>query len=199
LFFIVLPSAQREELAMSIAEWDPLDGSAGPEVDLEPEVEEKPVVIPRKLHRLAEVRQQQAVSHRNVARRLGLDMKTVRQQEEETHDLPLSLLYAWQQVLDVPIADLLIDNDGPISPLVLQRARMVKLMKTAAAIQEKADSNSMRRLVQMLMDQLIEIMPELKEVGPWHAVGQRRTLDDYGRVVERPVADEVFRRAAKQA
>ena len=182
---------------MSIAEWDPPDAQTDPEVDSDLELEQKPVIIPRKLHRLAEVRQQQGVSHRNVARRLGTDLKTVRQQERETTDLPLSLLYQWQQVLDVPIADLLLDNDGPISPLVLQRARMVKLMKTAAAIHEKAESNSVRRLVQMLMDQLIEIMPELKEVGPWHSVGQRRTLDDYGRVVDQPVAEEVFRRAVR--
>lgn len=183
---------------MSIAEWDPPDAQADPEIDAsELELEQKPVVVPRKLHRLAEVRQQQGVSHRNVARRLGTDLKTVRLQERETTDLPLSLLYQWQQVLDVPIADLLLDNDGPISPLVLQRARMVKLMKTAAAIQDKADSSSVRRLVQMLMDQLIEIMPELKEVGPWHSVGQRRTLEDYGRVVDQPVAEEVFRRATR--
>jgi transcriptional regulator with XRE-family HTH domain len=183
---------------MSIAEWDPPDFQADQEIDSGPDVEQKPVIVPHKLHRLSEVRQQQGVSYRNVARRLGLDLKTVRQQEEETADLPLSVLYAWQQVLDVPIADLLLDNDGPLSPLVLQRARMVKLMKTAAAIQEKAESNSIRRLVQMLMDQLVEIMPELKEVGPWHSVGQRRTLDDFGRVVEQPVAEDVFRRAARQ-
>lgn len=184
---------------MSIAEWDPPDAQADPEVDVdgELELEQKPVIIPRKLHRLAEVRQQQGVSHRNVARRLGSDLKTVREQEQETTDLPLSLLYAWQQVLDVPIADLLLDNDGPISPLVLQRARMVKLMKTATAIQDKAGSSAVRRLVQMLIDQLVEIMPELKEVGPWHSVGQRRTLDDFGRIVEQTVAEEVFRRSSR--
>ncbi len=182
---------------MSIAEWDPPDAQADPEIEADLELEQKPVIIPRKLHRLAEVRQQQGVSQRNVARRLVIDLKSVRQQERETTDLPLSLLYAWQQVLDVPIADLLLDNDGPISPLVLQRARMVKLMKTAAAIHEKAENNSVRRLVQMLMDQLIEIMPELKEVGPWHSVGQRRTLDDFGRVVEQPVAEDVFRRGTR--
>jgi transcriptional regulator with XRE-family HTH domain len=182
---------------MSIAEWDPPDAQADPEADVDPEVEQKPIVIPRKLHRLAEVRQQQGVSHRNVARRLGLDLKTVRQQERESADLHLSELYAWQQVLDVPIADLLLDNDGPLSPLVLQRARMVKLMKTAAAIQDKAETNSIRRLVQMLIDQLVEIMPELKEVGPWHSVGQRRTLEEFGRIVEQPIAEETFRRAGQ--
>lgn len=185
---------------MSIAEWDPYNAPTDPESQLEEEAgleslaEEKPVRIPRKLHRLAAVRQQQGVSHRNIARRLGIDMKTVRQHECETTDLPLSVLYAWQQVLEVPIADLLIDSNAPLSAPVMERARMIKVMKTAMAIMEKAESNSMRRLVQMLLEQLIEIMPELKDVGPWHAVGQRRTLDDYGRVVERPVAEEMLRK-----
>ena len=36
----------------------------------------------------------------------------------------------------------------------------------------------MRRLVQMLLEQLVEIMPELADIGPWHAVGQRRGIED---------------------
>jgi hypothetical protein len=35
-------------------------------------------------------------------------------------------------------------------------------------------------------------MPELAEVTPWHAIGQRRSLDDFGRVVERRISDEIF-------
>ena len=146
------------------------------------------------LHRLATVRRQQGVSLRNVARRLNLDLATVRQQEEETSDLTLSVLYQWQRVLDVPISELLTDYDAPLSPPVMERARMVKVMKTVAAIVEKAESASMKRLVQMLCDQLLEIMPELTDIAPWHAVGQRRTLDEYGRVVERQFPDDMFRR-----
>lgn len=156
--------------------------------------DDTPVEIPQVLHRLSVVRQQQGVSHRNIARRLGTDIRTVRRQELETTDLPLSMLYAWQQVLEVPIADLLVDSNAPLSAPVMERARLVKLMKTAAAMMERAESNSMRRMIQMLVEQLIEIMPELKDVGPWHAVGQRRTLDDYGRVVEQPVPEELLRR-----
>ena len=33
----------------------------------------------------------------------------------------------------------------------------------------------------MLIEQILEIMPELADVTPWHTVGQRRTLDDVGR------------------
>jgi hypothetical protein len=65
-------------------------------------------------------------------------------------------------------------------------------MKTVAAIAEQADSPSVRRLATMLTEQLIEIMPELSEVGAWHSVGQRRSLDDYGRVVERCLREDFF-------
>ncbi len=150
----------------------------------------------RPLHRLAIVRRQQGVSLRNMARRLDVDASQVSLQEQETTDLSLSVLYEWQKILEVPVADLLVDTDGPLSPPVLERARMVKLMKTAAAIMEKAQSNSLRRLVTMLIEQLVEIMPELRDVSPWHTVGQRRTLDDYGRVVERQLPDDLLRRTS---
>ena len=150
----------------------------------------------RSLHRLATVRRQQGVSLRNMARRMNVDMSTVRQQEEETADLPLSVLYQWQKILEVPIAELLVDINSPLSPPVMERARMVKVMKTVAAIMEKANTPSLKRLLQMLCEQLREIMPELTDVAPWHSVGQRRTLDEYGRAVERQMPDSVFRRRA---
>ena len=170
---------------MSIAEWDSVKS---------PQTSSTPPHETRPLHRLAAVRRQQGISQRNMARRLGTDIQEIRNQESEERDLKLSELYAWQQVLDVPVADLLVDSDGPLSPLVFERARMVKLMKTAVAITEKTQSASVKRMVQMLTDQLVEIMPELKEVGAWHSVGQRRTLDDYGRAVERQVSDDMIRR-----
>ena len=150
--------------------------------------------IERTFHRIATVRRQQGISPRNVARQLNVDIATVRQQEEESADLPLSVLYQWQRVLDVPISELLVDTDGPLSPPVLERARMVKVMKTVAAIGEKARTPAVKRLVEMLFDQLLEIMPELRDVAPWHSIGQRRTLEEYGRAVERQMPDELFRR-----
>ncbi len=146
------------------------------------------------LHRLAAVRRQQGISPRNMARRLNVDVATVLKQEEETTDLPLSTLYAWQQVLEIPVADLLVDDDAPLSAPVYERARMVKVMKTAAAILEKAPSKSVKRLATMLIEQLVEIMPELRDVSAWHTIGQRRTLDDFGRVVERQLPDDFLGR-----
>ena len=172
---------------MSIADWTAVNSGALPA-----RLAARATQPSRALHRLAAVRRQQNVSQRNVARHLGIDMATVRQQEQETSDLSLSTLYKWQSVLQVPVADLLVDSDAPLSPAVLARAQMVKLMKTAVALLEKAENPQARRLAQMLFDQLVEIMPELKDIGPWHSIGQRRTLDEYGRAVERVMPDDLL-------
>ncbi len=177
---------------MSIAEWDPASTSASANAGSEADAR-----VQRPLHRLSTVRRQQGVSLRNVARRLNTEVSVVRQQEDEASDLPLSVLYEWQKVLEVPISELLVDSNAPLSPPVMERARMVKVMKTVAAMAEKANTPSMRRLLQMLCDQLLEIMPELTDVAPWHSVGQRRTLEDYGRAVERQMPDNMFRRRAQ--
>jgi hypothetical protein len=71
---------------------------------------------------------------------------------------------------------------------------MVKLMKTAAALRERTAGSPLGRIVQMLVDQVLEIMPELADVTPWHTVGQRRTLDELGRTGRCPVPEDLFRR-----
>ena len=145
------------------------------------------------LHRIRTVRQQQGVSVRSAARKMGIHASDVRAQEDESCDLLLSQLHSWRKVLDVPIGNLLVDQDDTLSAPVLKRASMVKMMKTAAAILEKADTPQVRRLAAMLTEQLIEIMPELEEVSPWHTVGQRRSLTEFGRIAESPIADELLR------
>lgn len=151
----------------------------------------------RKLHRIADVRRLQGVTLRNVSRRLGVPMAVVRRQEEPDCDIRLSDLQQWQQVLDVPIAELLVEADGQLSGPVLERSRMVKLMKTAAAIRERSHDTTTARMVGMLVDQILELMPELADVTPWHTVGQRRTLDDIGRTGQRMVPEDVFRRPSR--
>jgi transcriptional regulator with XRE-family HTH domain len=177
---------------MSIIQWDP--ASIGALLDASHESHSK---SQRRLHRLSTVRRQQEISRSNVARRLNLDISVVRQQEEETTDLPLSVLYKWQAVLEVPIAELLVESNAQLSPPVMERARMVKVMKTVAAIAEKANTPSLKRLLQMLCNQLLEIMPELTDVAPWPSVGERRTLEEYGRTVERQMPDPMFRGRAR--
>jgi len=92
---------------------------------------------------------------------------------------------AGQKALDVPLAELLVESEDSLSGPVMERARMVRLMKTAAAIKERAEGTPIGRLAEMLSEQILEIMPELSDVGPWHSVGQRRTSTDLGRVFER--------------
>lgn len=147
----------------------------------------------RNLHRLAEVRRQQGVTLRNVARRLGLEMQTVRHQEHPDSDVRISEILMWQQVLEVPLAELLVEGEGQLSGPILERSRMVKLMKTAAAIRERTKGTPLERMVEMLVAQILEIMPELEDVTPWHTVGTRRTLDELGRTASRMVSEDVFR------
>jgi len=147
----------------------------------------------RRLHRIAEVRRQQGMTLRTVGRHMGTEVRQLKLQEEETADLTLSELYRWQEALGVPVADLLVESGGTLSSPVQDRARLVKVMKTVAAIMEHADSVSIRRLAETLEEQLVEIMPELKGVSPWPSIGQRRSLDDYGRAAERRLAGPMWR------
>ena len=178
---------------MSISHLPVTHVSTGVFAGASPAASSTPTPPRRPLHRIAEVRRQQGVSLRGVARQLKRTVSELKVEEQDTYDLPLSQLYQWQKALDVPVAELLVESDASLSPPVLERARMVKLMKTAAAILEKSENPSIRRLTQTLVDQLVEIMPELKGVNPWHTVGQRRTLEEFGRIVERRIPSDLFR------
>ena len=83
-----------------------------------------------------------------------------RSQEDPSADLFLSVLYRWQRALEVPVANLLVDLDAPLSTPVLKRAQLLKLAKSAVTILERAESKQIGRLAQRMIDQLIELMPE---------------------------------------
>jgi transcriptional regulator with XRE-family HTH domain len=146
-----------------------------------------------RLHRIAEVRKQQGISLRTVGRHLSMEVRQLKQQEQETSDLRLSDLYRWQGALGVPVVDLLVEPRASLSSPVMERARMIKVMKTVAAIMETAETAPIRRLAQTLATQLVEIMPELEGVSPWPAVGQRRSLEDYGRAARYGLAGRFWR------
>lgn len=149
-------------------------------------------------HRIAEVRRQQGVSVRSITRKLGLTAEQVRQQEDPATDLSLSQLVAWQKALEVPLANLLVDSDAPLSSPVLTRARLLRIMKTAQAIRESSSKDKgVERMSLMLIEQLLEVMPELKDVTAWHTVGQRRTQDEVGRIAERPISDTFIQDALR--
>jgi hypothetical protein len=160
------------------------------------------VVVPKvheqrhRLQKLGEARRRQGLSVRCVAQRLGRTVSEIRAQEDEQADLLISELYRWQAALEVPIEELLEDPDDTLSPRVLTRARLLKIMKTTMAIRRAARSESERRLARLLIDQLLEIMPELKEVSGWPAVGHRRRADEIGRIAENPISDDWLHEAS---
>jgi len=188
--------SEHSDVVRAATEYDTRPGHAEgmPKAGVRPSV--RPSVRPAKaLHRIAEVRQRQGVTLRNVARRLGVEMSVVRRQEQPDCDVRVSDLMKWQEVLEVPVSELLVEAEGQLSGPVLERSRMVKLMKTAAAIREQATAaTGLRRMADMLVEQVLEIMPELADVTPWHHVGQRRTLNEVGRTAQCLISEDVFRR-----
>lgn len=153
----------------------------------------KAPVARRPLHRLGAVRRREGISRRTLARRLSVDVTHVKSQENEGTDMLLSTLYRWQEALEVPVAELLVESNDPLSAPVLKRAQMIRLMKTARTILERAHQVSIRRMAQTLIEQLLEVMPELATVNPWHAVGQRRTRAELGQAAQRRLSLDWFR------
>lgn len=168
-------------------------GANSPEPTAAPVCDATQQTLP--LNRIAEVREQQGISIRSASRRMGISVDQVRRQEQPDANLSLEDLYLWQSALEVPVGDLLVEHDAPLSGPVLDRARMLRLMKTARAIGEANVVPGIGRMVTMLESQLLEMMPELQEVSAWHSVGQRRTQDEVGRIGESPVSENFARDA----
>jgi transcriptional regulator with XRE-family HTH domain len=151
-----------------------------------------PAASRQSLHRLAAVRRQQGVSRHAIAHRLNIDLEEVRRQESEDSDLRLSTLYAWQSILDVPIAELLVEPDDELPPSILIRSQLLRLMKTVQTIYEKTKQESIRRLAQTMAGQLVDIMPQLAEVGAWNISGRQRRRSELGAAAQRHLPDNMF-------
>jgi transcriptional regulator with XRE-family HTH domain len=148
------------------------------------------------LQKLNSARRRQGLSIRCVAQRLGRTVSEVRAQEDERADMLVSELYRWQAALEVPIEELLEEPEDALSTMVSVRAQLLKVMKTAMAMRRQARSEAERRLARLLTEQLLEIMPELKEVSGWPAVGHRRRADEVGRIGENPISEDWLHEAS---
>ena len=185
-------------MTMSIAETSgpttvvPLARTSTSEVEPFSSRDRIPPIAQRPLNRIQTVRLQQGITLRTVARGRRVSLRQARAEEHPHSDVRLSTIYRWQQFLEVPIADLLVESRDPLSRPVLERARLVKLMKTIATIRQRARSEETQRLAEMLYEQAIELMPELSDVQPWQRIGQRRTLDEVGRIAEHQMPDDFF-------
>ena len=60
-------------------------------------------------------------------------------------------------------------------------------MKTAVSIKECKLPPRASRLAEMLCEQLVDLMPELKEIGGWPEFGSRRGNSSVARVLENQV------------
>jgi hypothetical protein len=146
----------------------------------------------RPLHRIADVMQQESIKPRTASRRMQVPVSQVRAQQDAYCDISLSDLYRWQTALRVPLVDLLVDPGYPLSVPVQLRANLLKAMKTIRSIQENAEQESVKILAENLVQQLVDMMPELREVPAWPTVGQRRTNDELGAVADRRLPDTMF-------
>jgi transcriptional regulator with XRE-family HTH domain len=124
------------------------------------------------------------MSLRSVARHLGVTPSSLKAQEVETTDLPLSVLHGWAAALNVPITELVAEPASELSLPLLKRARLLRIMKTARAILEQASQLRVRRMAQMLVEQLIELMPELADVSAWSNSDSHRRRRDLGRAAD---------------
>lgn len=169
------------------AQSDPDENDLANEVNSAAGETRQPVVaVPKKLQRVGEARQQQGFSLRTISRRTGIDLRSLRSHEIPTTDMKLSDLRAWQLALEVPLVDLIEDDAQPLSSPVKDRANLVRIMKTVVAIKEAGGSPRIQRLAEMLFEQMVELMPELKEVGGWPQHGSRRS-NGSSRIVEQQV------------
>jgi len=129
---------------------------------------------------------------RSVSRNMGVGVRQLRREENEAADLTLSRLVEWQRALNVPLLEVLLDNDEQMTPSVIHRGALLKIMKTAAAIIEQSDCPDVKTLASQIADSLTEVMPELAGVTAWPSVGQRRTSEDMGRIAECPVSAKLL-------
>jgi len=150
----------------------------------------------KKLHRIATLRQNQSLSLAQCARRLGISLEEAEYQEQPTTDLPLSQLMAWKEILDVPFSELIGSDDEEEDELenpIRNRALLLKVMKTAKQILQVARETRVRRIGSTLVEQLVELMPELADVSAWPDVGQSHENRLPGMAAFRRFAPDVAR------
>lgn len=140
------------------------------------------------LHFIASTLRKQNATLAGCARRLGLTPAEAAAQIRPDADLTLSQLYAWRAVLDVPTSELIPFDDVVPDP-IRNRALLLRTMKTARQLQNLSRGTRLEPAVASLVDQLIELMPELAETPAWPTVGQSRAPRETGSATRRVDAD----------
>ena len=84
--------------------------------------------------------------------------------------------------------------DDPLSGLhrICDHCGLEMTTELARQVQEMVKTDRKLKWQRFDPGELARIMPELKEVSPWHSVGQRRSLDELGRIAEQPISGRSF-------
>ena len=145
-----------------------------------------------KLHRIRDARVAEGMSLRTVSRRTNVRIKELQRQEDAQADLRLSTLYMWQRALRIPTGELLVEPDHQLSDPIRRRACLLRLAKTALTLRTSSRDEGVRRLAKTMFNQLLEIMPEVEDIGAWPEFGARRTTKELGRTAQRVIPEDWF-------
>lgn len=145
------------------------------------------------LHRIREIRAQQEVTLRALARKMHVPMREIRAQEDPSCDLPLTALYRWQQALRVPASEILVEPGDKLSSPVNIRARLLRMMKTIITILDKPQPERTTNLLENLRNEILAVMPEIENIDRWHGSNATRGADDIAAAVLRQIDEELLR------
>jgi transcriptional regulator with XRE-family HTH domain len=146
----------------------------------------------RRLHRLAAARRARKLSLREAARQLDLNVEDVKRQEEATQDLSLSEFYRWQQLLNLPVEELLVETESPLPRPTVRREILTKMIQTVLTILRQTKQPAIRRMAHTLVDQMVDLHPELRAMADAQSAGRQHLLDDQGRAVKGPLPVDFF-------
>ncbi len=146
----------------------------------------------RELHRLSAVRKLRRLTLSEVARELRLPYEEARRQEQGSCDLALSQLYRWQQLLQVPIEDLLVDHDDSLGVPAVKTETLAVVLEVALQIIARTRQAGIRRIAHTLVDQIIELSPELKRIADAHTAGQAHLFDEQGNALKGDLPVDFF-------
>jgi hypothetical protein len=146
----------------------------------------------RELHRLSAVRKLRRLTLSDAARGLQLPYEEARRQEQSTSDLALSQLYRWQHLLQVPVAELLVEGEQPLGMPAVKAEAFTAVLDVVLRIIAQTRQPGIRRMAHTLVDQLVELAPELKQIADANTAGQAHLFDAEGRALKGALPVDFF-------
>jgi hypothetical protein len=114
-------------------------------------------------------------------------VRELRDQEQPQSNITLRDLHIWKDALEVPLEHLLLDRDMSVSESIQSRALLIRIMKTVISLKEIVVSQRPSILLDLLRQQLVELMPELRKIQGWPSSGSRIGDEEAGRTLNEPI------------